>query len=278
MATVIGNPARYATDRSVRAFQRMLLTTMIVLFVIGAMEGFIFATLFSMHLSSLVVLATEIAGGAIVLRLCAAQSQRVDRYERERMNWKSGAEGECVVASALDRLPNAYVVFHDFNTARGNFDHLVVGPTGIFAIETKNWRGTISANASGELLQDGAPASQPHVKQLLCRIMAVKDKVVALAGPEVFIQGVMVFPKARVQAKYGTTRNVHCLREGRLCQYIEDEKFRRKLTTEQIDLFTRAFRGIAGMDSGFGKVLPLAGTNRKRESDSLTSPSYSSAS
>ena len=81
--------------------------------------------------------------------------------------------------------------------------------------------------------------------------MAVRDQVVALAGREVFIQGVMVFPKARVNAKFGTTRTVKCMREGQLCKHIEDERFAKKLTAGEIDLFTRAFQGIAGMDSEF---------------------------
>jgi hypothetical protein len=75
----------------------------------------------------------------------------------------------------LDRLSKNFVVSHDFNTARGNFDHLVIGPSGIFAVETKNFRGTIAADGEGELMQDGAPSSQPHVKQLVCRIMAMRD-------------------------------------------------------------------------------------------------------
>lgn len=79
--------------------------------------------------------------GWAIWRLCTAQNHRIDRYEREREAWRSGAEGERVVARTLDLLPVDYVVFHDFNTRMGNFDHLVIGPTGIFAIETKNWRG-----------------------------------------------------------------------------------------------------------------------------------------
>ena len=81
--------------------------------------------------------------------------------------------------------------------------------------------------------------------------MAVREQVVALTDRAVFIQGLMVFPKARVDAKFGTTRSVHCVRDGRLCNYVENERFGRRLTTEDIDLFTRAFQGIAGMDADF---------------------------
>ncbi|MGH9694017.1 MAG: nuclease-related domain-containing protein [Bryobacteraceae bacterium] len=263
MATVIGNPGRYAIERSIQVLQRMLLTTMLFLIGIGVIEGLVLASLFSRFLlSPWVVIAAQIVLAVLAWRLCAAQSQRIDRYERERLNWKSGAEGECVVASVLDGLPKGFVVFHDFNTAQGNFDHVVVGPTGIFALETKNFRGTIAAGADGELVRDGVPASQPYVKQFVRRIMAVREKLTGLAGYEVFIQGVMVFPKARVQAKFGSTQSVRCLREGRLYDYLTDTKWGRKLTPEQVDVFRRAFTEIARTDRDFSGTA-LAGVQRK---------------
>jgi hypothetical protein len=279
MATVIGNPGRYATERSIQAFQRILLTTMLFLLGIGVIEGLVLASLFSRFLlSPWVVIGAQVILGVVAWRLCVAQTQRVDRYERERANWKSGAEEECVVASVLDGLPKEFVVFHDFNTAQGNFDHLIVGPTGLFALETKNFRGTIASGADGELVRDGVPVTEPHVKRLVCRIMAVREKLIALAGYEVFIQGVMVFPKARVQAKFGSTQSVHCLREGRLCDYLTDAKWGRKLTPLQVDVFRRAFTGIAGMDRNFSGTA-LAGIQRSRGSkETMNLPHYSSVS
>ncbi len=38
--------------------------------------------------------------------------------------------------------------------------------------------------------------------------MAVREQVVRLTGCEMFIQEVIVFPSARVEAKFGTTRKV----------------------------------------------------------------------
>ena len=60
------------------------------------------------------------------------------------MTWRKGALGEYEVGAELERLPDDYLVFNDINTEEfGNFDHIVVGPKGIFAIETKNWSGLI---------------------------------------------------------------------------------------------------------------------------------------
>ena len=55
-----------------------------------------------------------------------------------------GDIGEKVVADSLDTLPQDYFVFNDVNLpkSQGNIDHVVVGPNGIFVIETKNYRGS----------------------------------------------------------------------------------------------------------------------------------------
>src|SRR5207248_2876038 len=98
------------------------------------------------------------------------------------------------------------------NTNRGNFDHVAIGPTGIFAIETKNWAGVIDADADGELKQNGRRTSKPHVKQLVGRIMQLRDQITALSRKDdVWISGVMVFPKASVNASFGTTGRAHCV-------------------------------------------------------------------
>ncbi|HEX6207640.1 MAG TPA: nuclease-related domain-containing protein [Actinomycetota bacterium] len=48
------------------------------------------------------------------------------------------------MAKALEGLPG-YRVIHDLDIGGGNVDHLVIGPTGVFAIETKDWQGRFYA-------------------------------------------------------------------------------------------------------------------------------------
>lgn len=56
-------------------------------------------------------------------------------------NWVKGLEGENIVLEQLNTLPENYFVFHDVKLpgGYGNIDHIVVGPTGLFVIETKNF-------------------------------------------------------------------------------------------------------------------------------------------
>jgi Nuclease-related domain len=58
--------------------------------------------------------------------------------------WRQGAEGEKATAKALRRFTrNGWALIHDVDTGRGNFDHILVGPAGVFLLESKNLGGLI---------------------------------------------------------------------------------------------------------------------------------------
>ncbi|MBI5232144.1 MAG: NERD domain-containing protein [Coriobacteriales bacterium] len=59
--------------------------------------------------------------------------------------WDQGADGEQMTAAELAKLPDDFVAIHDFHPigpdgepAAWNVDHIVVGPTGVFVLDTKN--------------------------------------------------------------------------------------------------------------------------------------------
>lgn len=61
------------------------------------------------------------------------------RFKRDFSSWSQGAEGEEVVGGILDGLAaGGWHVIHDVAFGRGNIDHILVGPGGIFTIETKS--------------------------------------------------------------------------------------------------------------------------------------------
>lgn len=63
---------------------------------------------------------------------------------------KIGKAGELRVAELLSQLPDGYTVFNDVVLSQGErttqIDHVVVSIHGVFAIETKNYRGDIYGN------------------------------------------------------------------------------------------------------------------------------------
>lgn len=59
--------------------------------------------------------------------------------------WRQGAEGERATAKALRPLTKrGWVLVHDIQTEWGNIDHVLVGPPGVFMLETKNLGGVVS--------------------------------------------------------------------------------------------------------------------------------------
>lgn len=65
-----------------------------------------------------------------------------------------GVQGETIVAQELSRLPDSYYIIHDvtlYFKIKVQIDHVVVGPTGIFAIETKSMGGHLRPHINGWL-------------------------------------------------------------------------------------------------------------------------------
>ena len=79
--------------------------------------------------------------GIIALLWAVRAFQAVWRLEDELRNWRFGLRGEQAVAESLaDRGVAAagYVAFHDVpGEGKWNIDHVVVGPGGVFVLETK---------------------------------------------------------------------------------------------------------------------------------------------
>ena len=158
----------------------------------------------------------------------------------------------------LDNFPNDYCVVHDLKTPLGNLDHAVVGPTGVFVIDTKNWKGIVSADGNGELLLNGKPTEKTAVNALVGRTMAIREKVLSLCATDQapqsaapFFHAVLVFPAAKVEARWGSTGAADCLSDEKLWDYIGENPRGAALTKQQIESYARAFRALAQMDSDF---------------------------
>jgi hypothetical protein len=70
--------------------------------------------------------------------------------------WREGAEGERKTARHLEGLGDAgFVVFHDRRVPGygGNLDHVAIGPTGVWAIETKSWTGKVEIDGDALMVR-----------------------------------------------------------------------------------------------------------------------------
>jgi hypothetical protein len=91
--------------------------------------------------------------GLFGLAVAALVSWRLRfRPSEQVMAWRRGADGERRTACLLDRLTReGFVVFHDLAVpgSPANVDHLVIGPSGVFVVDSKQWTGSVRRGSDG---------------------------------------------------------------------------------------------------------------------------------
>lgn len=119
----------------------------------------------------------------------------------------TGAKAEVDVADELVKLPDSYHVFHDLTFPGFNIDHVVLGPTGIFLIETKSQKGTITQR-DGTVLRNGRKFFKDFVDQCLSQVYALKEYLRQAGFNEQFITPILCFSRGFVKVR-GPVRHVY---------------------------------------------------------------------
>lgn len=115
---------------------------------------------------------------------------------RTTESWRKGYEGEVMTAGALERLPPGYSTLHDLRIpgSKANIDHLVIGPTGVFTVETKHYSSDVvirrgvakHAGRSMDTVVEQANRQADTVRAVLgCGVRAV----VCVQGAGVTVEG-----------------------------------------------------------------------------------------
>jgi hypothetical protein len=251
MAQVLGKSGRYVADQAVKKRQRILLSAIILVVVTGTAGGFLAGLFLNRHEFPIFPGIVFILIAVVVWVVAIFGVRWLERLEKERISMRKGAAGEVLVGARLADFPDEFYVINDLTTPFGNLDHVVVGPTGVFVIDAKNWRGVVASDGTGELLHNGEPTDKPMVRSFVGRLMGIKDQIRNLSRLDPYFQGVFAFTSARVDADWGTTRSVHCLRDDQLFDYIVEGKNRRKLSKQETESIAQAFLALARMDKGF---------------------------
>jgi hypothetical protein len=103
-------------------------------------------------LSSLLAPRLSLVAGA--LAATAAGWGLRFRPSPDAVAWRRGAVGERRTARLLDPLErHGWAVLHDLALpgSQANLDHLVIGPGGVFVIDSKQYRGHLQLDPSGRL-------------------------------------------------------------------------------------------------------------------------------
>src|SRR6476469_10354007 len=85
--------------------------------------------------------------GESAREIARRRREKAERLTRVADAYEKGAEGERQTANALAMLPAAgWFVLHDVRWPGkrfANIDHVVIGPGGVFVIDSKAWSGRV---------------------------------------------------------------------------------------------------------------------------------------
>jgi Nuclease-related domain len=137
------------------------------------------------------------------------------RPSLDAVAWRRGAAGERRTARLLGPLERqGWAVLHDLAVpgSRANLDHLVIGPGGVFVIDSKQYRGRLQLESSGRLWHGRYPLAPTlravsfeadQAAQILTDPDVVVVPIVAVHGAQVpwgkvVVQGIPVVAARRL--------------------------------------------------------------------------------
>jgi hypothetical protein len=135
-----------------------------------------------------------------------------------------GVQGEKIVAEALEELKAyGYRVFHDLEGEGFNVDHVVIGPAGVFAIETKmrtkpgGRQATVEYDGQRVLVAGLEPDRNP-VEQARASARHVSRRLREVTGEPIPVRPVVLFPEWWVWERPGA--EVWVLNPKRFVEYL----------------------------------------------------------
>jgi len=211
-AAVVGSPG-------IRPRFTGLIKTVLPVFLFMFVAGYFLRAAFPVP-----AMSGSVAGLVLVLS-CVFLAGSLMMSEKWLTAYFKGAKGEEEVARALYLLPADYTVFHGLLLPgeKGDLDHVVVGPSGIFSVETKNWSGTICVENQKVLYNDTAPTRPPiaQAQQAGSALQAILEKELGHTISSVF--PVLCFAQGRITGAVKGVAGVQLCTARDICQVILDQ-------------------------------------------------------
>lgn len=173
---------------------------------------------------------------------------------------KHGLKGERKALKQLSKLPKDYYVFTDLNINIDNrasqVDHVVVGYNGVFVIETKNLKGSVSGVPGERVIiqskigKNGGEYSKKiynPIKQVSTHVYRVSE-LLKREDIRVWVQGVVFFvnedAKVRLDSKEIPVFSSSDLGDRRILEYIinyrnRDGKLSKEIQEEIVGILKR---------------------------------------
>jgi hypothetical protein len=161
-------------------------------------------------------------------------------YLRKYHIYNGGLAGEKQVASLLNHtLNDDYYLLNDLylRDGGGDIDHIVLGPNGVFVLETKNWNGIITCNGdewqrSGKQNFSASPSRQ--VKRNAAKIQQIIVGTPNLRALGIWVEGVVVLTNNHATL-HVSNPTVTILKLPQLPNHLTNYRNSRSLTREQLE-------------------------------------------
>jgi hypothetical protein len=158
------------------------------------------------------------------------------RFRAEFRNLNLAERGERRVSEVLRQLRHRdYITFDDLLLGGINVDHVVVGPGGVFAIETKMYSvfgsGSAGIGGDGVLQLSGKPAFKDPLKQARASAALVSGELKRWTQREIWVHPVLILPGWRID-RPKTDAKVVVANEDTVREFFGSRE--RVLTNDQI--------------------------------------------
>ena len=150
-------------------------------------------------------------------------------FKRKLRNLKQARDGERSVGQSLERLrEKGYRVLHDMVGKGFNVDHLLIGPTGVYTVETKTIskpsRGSCEITYDGEHVRiNGFQPDRDPVIQAKAQANWVRGLVHDSTGKSIDVRPVVLYPGWFVK-KQCRVANVWVINPDQLESYLKNEQ------------------------------------------------------
>jgi uncharacterized membrane-anchored protein len=158
-------------------------------------------------------------------------------YQRKYRVYSSGRQGEKAVITALtSSLTDEYCLINGayLKGRGGDIDHIVLGPNGVYVLETKNWSGKIICNGDQWLRPGKNVKANPslQVKHNTQKVKKLIDSTTVFRGLHIWVEGIIVFTNTNADLNINSS-TVTILKLSQLSKYIKNQENSR-LTKEQV--------------------------------------------
>jgi hypothetical protein len=157
--------------------------------------------------------------------------------QRKYHVYKGGRQGEKTVIKTLtNNLNDEYCIINGayLKGGGGDIDHIVLGPTGVYVLETKNWSGKITCNGDqwhrpGKKIKSNPSLQAKYNTQKVKRLI---DSSSIFQRFDIWVEGLLVFTNTNAKLNINNP-TITVLNIQQLSGYIKKQKSS-YLTKDQI--------------------------------------------